>query len=125
MNMSIPGIHFNPHFHISHMLIVLKIQMPSNAASQFVHDFDFLTVSIQNECRSRHVLSSTNWRHYSCVPGVNNGCRFDDGNQANFSGVSGLDCCTVRQIFPILKILTRNERGFGRVYFWACLYGSP
>ena len=26
-----------------------------------------------------------------------------------------IDCCTVRQIFPMLKIL--NERGFGRVYF--------
>ena len=47
MNISISGIHFHPHFRVSHMLIVLKIEMPSDAASQFVHNFDFLTVSIQ------------------------------------------------------------------------------
>ena len=82
MNISISGIHFHPHFRVSHMLIVLKIEMPSDAYSQFVHNFDFLTVSIQNQSEGRHVFSSTEGLHYSCVPGVKNGCRFDDGNQA-------------------------------------------
>ena len=79
MNISISGIHFHPHFRVSHMLIVLKIQMPSIAAPQFVHNFDFLTVS---QWEGRHIFSSTEGLHYSCVPGVKNGFRFDDGNQA-------------------------------------------
>ena len=62
--------------------------MPSDAASQFVHNFDFLTVSIQNQWEGRHVFPSTEGLHYSCVPGVKNGCRFDDGNQAKDMRVS-------------------------------------
>ena len=85
MNISISGIHFHPHFRVSHMLIVLKIQMPSIAAPQSVHNFDLLTVSIQNLWEGRHVFSSTGGLHYSCVPGVKNGFRFDDGNQANLT----------------------------------------
>ena len=64
--------------------------MPSDAASQFVHNFDFLTVSVQNQWEGRHVFSSTEGLHYSCVPGVKNGFRFDDGNQASLF----LDCST-------------------------------